>query len=158
MAKSIKDALVKQMPDKKEEFVKNYNTLAQKLDTLNNQYTETIHQSKHKEIIVSHAAFGYWETRYGLKQISISGLSTSNEPSQKALETIVATAKKHDIHYIFFEQNVSSKLTETVQKEIGAEPLTLHNLGILTTEDIKNNRDYFSIMNTNLEALKKALN
>ena len=157
LAESIKDALIKQMPENEEQFVQNYDALVQKLDTLNNDFSEVISQAKHPEIIVSHAAYGYWESRYGLKQISISGLSTSNEPSQKQLESIVLTAKEHKTNYIFFEQNVSSKLTEIVQNEIGAKPLYLHNLSVLTSKDIENNKDYFSIMNDNLQALKKAL-
>ena len=157
LAESIKDALIKQMPENEEQFIQNYEVLVQKLDSLNNDFTEVISQAKQPEIIVSHAAYGYWESRYGLKQISISGLSTSNEPSQKELESIVSTAKEHNTDYIFFEQNVSSKLTEIVQGEIGAKPLTLHNLSVLTTKDIENNRDYFSIMEDNLQALKKAL-
>ena len=157
LAESIKDALIKQMPENEEQFVQNYNILVQKLDTLNNDFSEVISQAKHPEIIVSHAAYGYWESRYGLKQISISGLSTSNEPSQKQLESIVLTAKEHKTDYIFFEQNVSSKLTEIVQNEIGAKPLYLHNLAVLTAKDIENNKDYFSIMDDNLQALKKAL-
>ena len=157
LAASIKEALIKQMPENEETFNQNYDTLVQKLDTLNNDFSEVISQAERSEIIVSHAAFGYWESRYGLKQISISGISTSNEPSQKELESIVLTAKEHNTKYIFFEQNVSSKLTEIVQGEIGAEPLYLHNLAVLTSEDIDNGRDYFSIMYDNLQSLKKAL-
>ena len=59
----------------KKQFDQNYDTLVQKLDTLNNDFSEVISQAEQPEIIVSHAAFGYWESRYGLKQISISGLS-----------------------------------------------------------------------------------
>lgn len=157
LAGSIKDALIKQMPENEDQFIKNYNALVQKLDTLNNDFSKVISQAKHPEILVSHAAYGYWESRYGLKQISISGLSTSNEPSQKDLESIVSTAKEHHTEYIFYEQNVSSKLTEIVQGEIGAKPLYLHNLSVLTPKDIENHKDYFSIMDDNLQALKKAL-
>lgn len=157
MANAIKEALIQKLPEKEEEFTKNYQALADKLDTLNQQFTEVIGQAENKEIIVSHAAYGYWESRYGLKQVSISGLSTSSEPSQKELENIIKNAKEHNIKYVFFEQNVSSKITEIVQNEIGAKPLVLHNLSTRTAEDIKNNRDYFSIMEDNLEALKTAL-
>ncbi|WP_338471998.1 zinc ABC transporter substrate-binding protein [Niallia sp. XMNu-256] len=157
MALSIKEALIAKLPEKEEEFTKNYEALAEKLDVLNDQFTEVIDKAKNKEIIVSHAAYGYWESRYGLEQISVSGLTTSSEPSQKDLENIIKTAKKLGLNYIFFEQNVSSKITEIVQNEIGAEPLVLHNLSTRTSEDIKNNRDYFSIMEDNLKALDKGL-
>ena len=158
LALAIKNALVAQLPDKEDEFVKNYDALVSKLDELNTKFEDTISQAKQKEIIVAHAAYGYWESRYGLQQISVSGLSSSSEPSQKELESIISTAKEHDIQYIFFEQNISSKLAEIVQKEIGAKPLTLHNLGVLTEADLENNQDYFSLMEQNIDALNMALN
>ena len=157
MANSIKNALIAEFPEKEEEFTNNYQSLAQKLDTLNEQFTEVINGAENKDIIVSHAAYGYWESRYGLEQISVSGLSTSSEPSQKDLEKIIETAKEKNINYIFFEQNVSSKITEIVQNEIGAEALILHNLSTRTDEDIKKNRDYFTIMEDNLQSLKTGL-
>lgn len=157
MAELIKDELIQQMPEKEDQFIKNFNTLSLQLSQINDKFIDIGKEAKEKEILVSHSAYGYWEKRYGIKQISISGLSTSNEPSQKELERIVQTAKEHHLHYIFFEQNVSSKLTETVQKEIGAEALILHNLSTLTDEDIKNNEDYYTIMQHNIDVLKKAL-
>ncbi len=157
MANSIKEELIAQLPEKEAEFTENYAALAEKLDSLNDQFSEVIDKAKTKEIIVSHAAYGYWESRYGLEQISVSGLSTSSEPSQKDLENIIDTANKLNLNYIFFEQNVSSKITEIVQNEIDAESLVLHNLSTRTEEDIEKKRDYFTIMEDNLKALEKGL-
>jgi zinc transport system substrate-binding protein len=158
MAAVIRDNLVKKMPKQKELFDKNYQTLAAQLDDLNGQYEKTISTAKHKKIIVTHAAFGYWEQRYGIEQISISGLSTTNEPTQKELEKIISVADHEGLHYILFEQNVQSKLGKIVQEEIGARALPIHNLAILTKENIKNKETYFSLMKKNLDTLKTALN
>lgn len=158
LAEEIKEQLVEKLPDQKDQIEENFAALETELQQLNEEFTKVTSTAKHKEFLVSHAAFGYWAERYGLEQISVSGLTSTNEPTQKELETIIAEAEEHDLHYIFFEQNVSSKLTEIVQKEIGAEPLILHNLSTLTDEDVKNERTYFSIMQDNIEALKTALN
>lgn len=158
LAEAIKNALIEKMPEHKDEFSANYDELIKELDQLNESFKNVADQAKHREIIVSHAAFGYWEKRYGLEQISVSGLNTSNEPTQKQLEKIIKEAKEHNLKYVFFEQNVSSKLTEIIQKELGAEPLYLHNLSVLTDQDIKNNSTYFTLMNGNIKALEKALN
>ncbi|MCM3599133.1 zinc ABC transporter substrate-binding protein [Robertmurraya korlensis] len=158
LAEEIKEQLLEKLPDDKEQIEENFAALEKELQQLNDDFTEVTSTAKHKEFLVSHAAFGYWSERYGLEQISVSGLASTNEPTQKELENIIAEAEEHDLHYIFFEQNVSSKLTEIVQKEIGAEPLTLHNLSTLTDEDVKEERTYFTIMKDNLEALQTALN
>lgn len=67
-------------------------------------------------------------------------------------------AEELNIKYILFEQNVSSNLTSTIQQEVGAKSLTLHNLSVLTEEDVQNNEDYFTLMNKNIETLRTALN
>lgn len=158
LAKSIKDALIEKMPDQKDTFEKNYQTLVEELTTLDQSFKTMVQDAKRKEIIVAHSAYGYWESRYGIEQISISGLSTTNEPSQKKLEEIIDQAKEYNIHYILFEQNVNSKLAEIVEEEVGAKALTLHNLSVLTEENIDNNDTYFTIMNQNIKTLNKALN
>jgi len=158
MAAVIRDSLIEKMPQNKETFNQNYQMLADELDQLNSEFESTIQNAKHKEILVTHAAFSYWEQRYGIEQISISGLSTTNEPTQRELEEIISLADKEGLHYILFEQNVQSKLAEIVQKEIGAKALPVHNLGILTKENIKDKETYFSLMQQNLESLKTALN
>ena len=85
-------------------------------------------------------------------------MANSSEPSQKELQKMMKLAKEHNIKYVLFEQNVDSKLTKIVQKEIGAKSLTLNNLSVLTDQNIKDKEDYFSLMEANIATLKKALN
>lgn len=157
LASSIKDSLIEVAPNKKAEFEKNFETLRDDLMVLDSKFKEMASNSSTKTFFVSHAAFGYIAKTYGLEQVAIAGLNSQSEPSQKQLASIVKYAKEQEVKYVFFEQNVSSKLTDVVRKEVGAESLTLHNLGVLTAEDVKNNEDYFSLMGRNIEMLKKAL-
>jgi zinc transport system substrate-binding protein len=158
IAENIKNALAELKPEAKETFEKNFTALKKDLEELDQQFQTIVKEAPKKEILVSHAAYGYWEERYGIEQISVAGLSPTNEPSQKELANIIKTAKQHDIKYILFEQNVTPKVAEVVKNEIGAEALHLHNLESLTDEDVQKNKDYITIMKENLEVLKKALN
>ncbi|WP_078414114.1 metal ABC transporter solute-binding protein, Zn/Mn family [Priestia abyssalis] len=157
LAENIKTELTELKPEAKEDFEKNFETLKSDLETLDKEFTQVIESAPKKEILVAHAAYGYWEGRYGIEQLSVSGLSPTSEPSQKELQNLVSTAKEHGIKYVIFEQNATPKIAELVKKEIGADSLTLHNLEAVTEEDIKNKEDYFSIMKKNLETLKTAL-
>ncbi len=157
LALSIKDTLVKAQPDNKKEFEKNYQSLIKDLKDLDSDFKAMADKTDQKTFFVSHAAFGYIAGTYGLKQISVAGLNSQDEPSQKELTKIVAQAKKDDIHYILFEQNVSSNLAKVVEKDIGAEALTLNNLSVLTNDNIQNNDDYFTLMHKNIQILEKAL-
>lgn len=157
LALSIKNELVKKDAKHKADYEKNYDALVKKLQQLDNDYKTMAKDAETKEFYVSHAAFGYIAGTYGLKQVSVAGLNSQDEPSQKELTQIVAQAKKDNIQYILFEQNVSSKLATVIQNDIGAKDLTAHNLSVLTKEDIAAKRDYFSIMEDNLETFKTAL-
>ncbi|MBD8006660.1 metal ABC transporter solute-binding protein, Zn/Mn family [Bacillus norwichensis] len=157
MAENIKNALTEKMPSAKDDFENNYQELKEKLEQLDKDLSTVIESADRKELLVSHAAYGYWEHRYGLEQISITGISSENEPSQKQLQDIIETAKEHQIKYIIYNQNPSTKVVDTIQKETGTKPLTLHNLEYIIQKDKENKEDYFSIMDKNIETLKKAL-
>ena len=157
LALSIKDELVSAMPEQEATFTANYDQLVADLNQLNAEFENMAQAAPKKTFFVSHAAFGYIAGHYGLTQVPVAGLNSQSEPSQKELTEIVDLAKKENIDYIFFEQNVSSNLTEIIQKEIGAKTLTLHNLSVLTKEDIENNEDYFTLMRQNIDSLKQAL-
>lgn len=158
LAQTIKEELVKKLPEQEKTMTENYNQLVKELDDLNNQYAEMAKNAKTKTFFVSHEAFGYIAEEYGLEQVGIAGLNSQDEPSQKELTKLVDLAKELNIQYIFFEQNVSSNVAKVIQKELGAKSLTLHNLSVLTEEDIQNNETYFTLMEKNIENLKQALN
>ncbi|OCA91463.1 adhesin [Bacillus sp. FJAT-27225] len=158
LAKSIKDELSKAKPNLKDEFEKNYTELIADLDELDQNFKETAANAKINKIIVSHSAFGYWESRYGIEQVPIAGMSTSSEPTQKDMEKIIKTINKYGIRYILVEQNVSSKLAEAISAETDSELLKVHNLSTRTDRDIKNKETYFTLMEKNLKTLEKAMN
>lgn len=157
LAFSIKEALIEVAPEKKALFEENFEALRDDLLELDRKFIKMASEAPTKTFFVSHAAFGYIADTYGLEQIAIAGLNSQSEPSQKQLAQLVNYAKEQNIQYVLFEQNISSKLTDVIRKEIGAESLMLHNLGVLTTDDIKNDEDYFSLMERNINTLEKAL-
>ncbi|MCH1625427.1 metal ABC transporter substrate-binding protein [Ferdinandcohnia quinoae] len=158
LAENIKEALSDLHPEFKDEFEQNFQSLKIDLEKLDQEFKQIVDRSKTKEILVAHAAYGYWEERYGIEQNSITGLSPSEEPSQKELKEIIEWSKEHEINYVIFEKNVTSKIAKVIQNEIGVKSLTLHNLESITEKETKNNEDYFSLMRKNSETLKKALN
>ncbi len=157
LALAIKNALVEKMPAQEATFTQNYEALVKELQDLDQEFKVMADQAQNKTFFVSHAAFGYIAGQYGLTQIPIAGLNSQNEPSQKELTMIVDKANELHIHHILFEQNVSSKLAEVIQKEVGAESLVLHNLSVLTADDEKNKETYFTLMKKNIQTLDKAL-
>ena len=59
------------------------------------------------------------------------------------------------ISYIYFEENASQALANTLSKETGVKLDVLNPLESLTEEATKAGEDYISIMEKNLKALKQ---
>lgn len=158
IAEIIAEELSDIYPEEQERFKSNLTKLSGELTTLHEEFEELVAGKSNKKLLVTHAAFGYWEDRYGIEQLAIHGISTENEPSQKDLIKIIDTAEKSGVEHIIFEQNVTTRVSEIIQEEIGAEALIIHNLSVLTEEDITEGRDYLSIMRDNLQVLDQAMN
>jgi zinc transport system substrate-binding protein len=156
-AENIKHALIEIDPDNKKTFESNFASLEEELLALDKEFSEMADSAPKKEFLISHDAYSYWESRYGLKQLSVSGLSPSQEPTQKQLEDIIETAKSYNLKYMLFEQNATPKPAKAVQQELGLETLRIHNLSVLTEEDIENDETYFTLMEQNIQTLEKAL-
>lgn len=155
---NIKDALVKADEKNKDYYEKNYKTYAKKFDTLDSEYSTALSNVKNKNLIASHEAFGYLCEAYGLKQIGIEGLSPDSEPDAAKMKEIIRFAKKNNVKTIFFEELVSPKVSKTIAKELGAEAKVLDPIEGLSEDQQELGADYFSVMESNLQTLKEALN
>jgi ABC-type Zn uptake system ZnuABC Zn-binding protein ZnuA len=74
-----------------------------------------------------------------------------------ALEALVDEVKRDGATTIFFETLVSPKLARTVARETGADTAVLDPIEGLTKDEAERGEDYFSVMRSNLAALRKAL-
>lgn len=156
-AQQIYQALSQKDSTHRQDYQTNYQRLAQDFDRLDQEYRTMVNRAKRKEFVTSHAAFSYLAKRYGLKQISVSGITPMDEPSPQDMKKIVNTMQKHQLQYLFFETLVSPKVAETVRREAHAESLPLNPLEGLTKKEMQQHATYFSVMRANKTNLAKAL-
>jgi len=161
MAKEIShriyDALAEADSGNKSYYEKNAADLGKEFDELDEKYKESLSAVSRKDIVTSHSALGYLAKRYGLNQISITGLSPQEEPSPRKMAELTRLCREKGIKYVFFETLASPKLSQTLAREVGAETLVFNPLEGLTEDETKAGEDYFSIMEKNLANLTKAL-
>lgn len=138
-------------------YKNNQSNLDKKLDELDAKYKAGLVNCQSRDIITSHAAFAYLAQRYGLSQVAISGLSPDEEPSSQQLAGVASFAKKNNVKYIFFESLVSPKLSETIANEVGARTMVLDPIEGISDDDIKQGKNYFTVMEDNLKNLQTAL-
>jgi zinc transport system substrate-binding protein len=124
---------------------------------LDQAYRNGLRDCKRREIVTSHAAFGYLAARYGLEQVAITGLAPESEPSPQQLAHVVEVVRRTHATTVFFETLVSPRLAETVAREVGARTAVLDPIEGLTPDEQKRGDDYLTVMRRNLVALRKAL-
>lgn len=135
----------------------NAEKLQARLRDLDVAFMRGLADCERRDIVTSHAAFGYLATAYGLKQVAITGISPDAEPSAKEVADIASFARENGVKYIFFESLVSPKIAKTVAEEIGAETLVLNPIEGLTDEELAEGKSYFTEMMMNLANLETAL-
>lgn len=137
-----------------EGFAQRAAALRTELDQLDQEYKTGLATCQRREIVTSHAAFGYLATRYDLEQVGITGLSPDAEPSAQRLAEVAEEAREHGATTIFFETLVSPKIAETIAREVGADTAVLDPIEGLQPGSTG---DYLSVMRSNLAALRTAL-
>jgi zinc transport system substrate-binding protein len=153
----ILQAYIQVDPDNKAYYESNAKSLKEKLDRLDRKFKQGLASCEKKSFVTSHAAFGYLAAEYNLTQVPISGLSPDEEPSPRDMARITEFVRDNNIKFIFFETLVSPKLSETIANEAGAETLVLDPIEGLSENNIKQGKNYFTIMDSNLQNLRKAL-
>ncbi|MBI3256015.1 MAG: zinc ABC transporter substrate-binding protein [Candidatus Andersenbacteria bacterium] len=153
----IRDALVAVDAAHASAYKAQADTYKKQLAALDQEYKAGLASCERRDIVTSHAAFGYLAKQYGLSLITVSGISTEEEPSARAVSEIAKTAKEKNIQYIFFETLVSPKLAQTVASEIGAKTLVFNPLEGLTGQEQRAGANYISVMRENLQNLRTAL-
>lgn len=158
MVKAIKDDLVKKDSRHKAYYEKRYKQLIADLDDINHKMKDITSNSKRDTVVISHDSIGYLANRYGFKQEGVSGMN-NEEPSQRDLMAIVKRIDDTKQPYVLYEQNISSKVTDVIQKESNTTPLSFHNMATLSKKEM-NDKDitYQSLMKENTKSLDKALN
>lgn len=76
-----------------------------------------------RKLVTNHDALEYFAQRFNLEVIgtAIPGGSTMAEPSAADIKNLVGVIKRNGVRAIFSESTVSSKIIETVQREVGSQ-------------------------------------
>lgn len=154
---NIKEGLVAADPENEEIYETNATQYNEKLQTLDQEFTNAFNDATNRVFVTQHAAFAYLADRYDLEQVSIAGISTEEEPSPAKLAELQDYINANDIHYIYYAETSSSKIAETLANETGTELEILNPIEGITTEDQEKGTDYIQLMKNNLAALQKSI-
>ena len=154
---TIRDALARVDPAGAETYSARAKTFTAALAGLDGRFETGLRDCARREVVVSHAAFGYLTRRYRLEQVPVMGTAPESEPSPAALAAIVRLARQRKVQAIFFEPLVSRRLADTLALEVGARALVLNPIEGLTREEAASGKGYLDLMAANLGSLREGL-
>lgn len=150
--KGIAEQLTRLDPAGSDVYSRNSREFEQLLRQLDLEFREGLKTCKRRTIIVAHSAFGYLASRYGITQVSLSGISPHAEPTPDDLARARHAAYETGASTVFAEPGGDAGAAETLAREIGG------NIAELDPIEIQQpGKDYFAAMRSNLAALRKAL-
>ena len=131
----------------------NAKALSEELTTLGDTLVSKTSNCKVKTFVTAHTAFGYLADRTGLTQVGISGLDPESSPSPARLAEIAQIAKEQGVATIFTEALIDPKVAQTLADDLGITTAVLDPIESQTDAS----KDYAATMNSNIDALTKAL-
>jgi len=158
MVDSILAGFLSVDPSHGDGYRRNAVNLKSQLNRLDQRYRDGLAHCNSRVLVHGgHYAFGYLARRYGLQYHALSGVSSESEPTAARMAAMVRQIKQAGVHYLFAEELLSPRLTETVAAETGAVVLHLHAAHNLGQDDFKRGVTFISLMEENLGQLQKGL-
>ncbi|MDD2308689.1 MAG: zinc ABC transporter substrate-binding protein [Desulfuromonadaceae bacterium] len=158
MVDTILDGFVAADPLNSGVYRQNAETLKSRLVALDLRYRESLATCTTKKLLHGgHYAFGYLARRYDLDYHALSGISSDSEPSAERMAALVREIRSSGAKYLFAEELLSPRLTETLAKEAGVGVLMLHGAHNLSRDDQSKNVSFLDLMERNLVQLQKGL-
>ena len=157
MTETMEVEFSKLSPKNKELYHTNALTYMVELKKLKSEYSAGLAQCKSRTLITNHDAFGYLAHANNLKNISIIGLSSDEQPSAKTMANIISLVQKEKIGTIFFEELIDDNVAQTIAKESGARAQPLQPLENISEVELKLQSTYLSIMRDNLRKMREAM-
>jgi zinc transport system substrate-binding protein len=127
--------------------------LTRELTGLDERFRAELQGCRYDTMVVSHEAFGYLAARYGIEQAGLAGLEPEGEATAERLGQAGELLAEGRAGAVFYEAGgETQRVAETVAQDAGVPALLLSTL-----ESEPPTGDYLSVMEENLQALKRGL-
>ena len=160
---AIADGLSKVDPDNAGTYAENANAYKQKLMTLDSEYKNVVSSATNKTLLFGDRfPFRYLVDDYGLDYYAaFVGCSAETEASFETVAFLSGKVDELGLKSVMTIESSDKKIAETIinnTKTKDQNILTLDSMQSTTSEDVAAGTTYLTIMQSNLEVLKEALN
>lgn len=130
-----------------------YDELKIELSEIDAEYRVAVESTDNKTIIVADSALKYLE-KFGLNVICID--SDANQKTLSDAEELINNGSIRYI-YLFKDQKINDNAQNIINNHSDVKTIELHKLDNLSDDERREKEDYITIMNNNLELIKKEL-
>ena len=148
-ADSIKEAFIKLLPGQKDTFVRNYESLKNDLEDLDDKIEKIVSINSEIPLLASHPVYQYLARRYNLNLKSVHW-EPDEDPGLDQLKDLDIILEEHTTGWMIWEGEPKGK-TKALLRERGIQSLVFN-----PAANTPDNGDYLEVMNKNADNLKGA--
>lgn len=155
----ITEKLIYLSPSNEAYFKENSEIYKKELLKLHEDFLDLVTNSKRREVVFTgHSVFGYFSERYDIDFISpYRHFAPNSEPSPRDVALLRSYIEENNVKYIYYEELVSPRIANTLERELNVKALLLHGAHNLSRREVEEGISYLDIMKNNIENLKLGL-
>ena len=162
LCEAITNALTEIDPDHAADYRSNLTSYGEKLDDLDAAYQSAVDSASRKTLLFGDRfPFRYLVDDYGLSYYAaFAGCSAETEASFRTITFLADKADEFGLTSVLTIESSDQKIAQTIiqnTKEKNQNILTLNSMQSVTSNDVAAGSGYLSIMESNLDVLKEAL-
>ena len=159
MLSSVEEALCAADPDGASTYRANAEAYDAQLVQLDQTFRDIVSEAARTELIFADRfPFLYFAREYGLSYVSaFSGCSEESQPSVQAVAALIDAVEQDGVPVIYVIEMSTGDVARAVAEQTGAEIVEMHSCQSVTGEEFEAGETYLSLMERNVEALRKGL-
>lgn len=163
LCSAITDALEEIDPANKDAYAANAASYLEKLAALDGEYQTVVDNAARKTVLFGDRfPFRYLVDDYGLSYYAaFAGCSAETEASFETISFLAGKVDELGLPCVLTIEDAQHKIAETIVQNTSKKNqsiLTLDSMQSTTSTDVANGTTYLSVMESNLDVLKQALN
>ncbi len=159
MVQAIAGALAAADEKNKDAYAANADAYAAGIQAVDAAFEAVVSQSAHHLLVFGDRfPFRYFADAYGLEyRAAFPGCSTETEASAATIAYLIDTVKQNNLPCVYTIELSNGNIARSIGEQTGAQVLTLHSCQGISRDEFAAGETYVSIMQKNVEALKKGL-
>lgn len=159
MVKNVEQALVTADPDNADYYQENSKIYQEKLQKLDQEFSEIVSNAKHTTIYIgSRFSLYYFMKEYGLSYVAAyDSCEEEAEPSIKRVVSMIKAMRKDNISAVYYEELTEPYIASTIAESAGSDMLLFHSCHNVSRDDLNAGVTYLSLMEQNATNLRKGL-